>query len=169
MILTVTLNPSLDLTLLLSKLRIGRVHRSDKEILIPGGKGINISRTLKIFNEDTYVLGISGGKTGEILEEELKKREIPFDFVKLKKDIRFAIGIIETENQRPTTVINGRGPEISMEHIYELKEKFKKLIINSKFVVLSGSIPPGVPSDIYSELLDISGNYPVIKVLDAQG
>ncbi|MCS7201198.1 MAG: 1-phosphofructokinase family hexose kinase [Dictyoglomus sp.] len=169
MILTVTLNPSLDLTLFLSKLRIGRVHRSDKEILIPGGKGINISRTLKIFNEDTYVLGISGGKTGEILEEELRKREIPFDFVKMKKDIRFAVGIIETENKRPTTVINGRGPEISMEDIYELKEKFKKLIINSKFVVLSGSIPPGVPSDIYSELLDISGNYPVIKVLDAQG
>lgn len=169
MILTVTLNPSLDLTLFLPELKIGKVSRSHKEVIIPGGKGINISRTLKIFDEETFVLGISGGKTGEILEEELRKREIPFDFIKLKKNIRFAVGIVETENKRPTTVINGKGPDISTKSIYELKEKFKKLLLNSKFVVLSGSIPPGAPPKIYSDLLEISQNYPVIKVLDAQG
>ncbi|MGB9856581.1 MAG: 1-phosphofructokinase family hexose kinase [Dictyoglomaceae bacterium] len=169
MILTVTLNPSLDLTLFLSELKLGRVHRSYKEVLIPGGKGINISRTLRIFDEKTFILGFSGGTTGNILEEELKKRNIPFEFVRINGDVRFAIGIIETENNRPVTVINGRGPKISQDKIFEFKEKFEKLISNSQFVVLSGSIPPGVPQSIYLDLLEIAERYPVVKVLDAQG
>lgn len=169
MILTVTLNPSLDLTLFIPELKIGKVHRSQGEILIPGGKGINISRTLRVFDEETFVLGISGGLTGKILENELEKRGIPFDFIRIDGDTRFAVGIFETQNKRPTTVINGKGPQISSDKIYELKEKFKGLISNSKFLVLSGSIPPGVSQDIYSDLLKIAEKYPAIKVLDAQG
>ncbi len=169
MILTVTLNPSLDLTLFISELKIGRIHRSQRELLIPGGKGINISRVLRIFDEETFILGISGGLTGKILENELEKRGIPFDFIKINGDTRFAVGIFETENKRPTTVINGKGPEISSDKIYELKEKLKRLISNSKLLVLSGSIPPGVSQDIYSDLLEIAKKYPVKKVLDAQG
>lgn len=169
MILTVTLNPSLDLHLFLQELSLGKVHRSQKEILIPGGKGINISRTLKIFEEDTYVLGFSGGVTGKILEDELRKRKIPFEFTKIDGNVRFAIGIIETENNRPITVINGRGPEVPSSKILELKRKFENLISKSQFVVLSGSIPPRVSQSIYLDLLEIAEKYPVIKVLDAQG
>jgi len=82
MILTVTLNPSLDLTLSIRELKIGKVHRSEKEFLIPGGKGINISKVLKIFNEDTFILGFSGGITGTILEKELKKEKSLLNLLK---------------------------------------------------------------------------------------
>jgi 1-phosphofructokinase family hexose kinase len=169
MILTVTLNPSLDLTLSIRELKIGKVHRSEKEFLIPGGKGINISKVLKIFNEDTFILGFSGGITGTILEKELEKREIPFEFIKIKENVRFAIGIIEKENTNSMTIINGIGPKIYNDELLALKERFRSFISRAKFVVLSGSLPQGIPQSIYRDLFKMIENPTVIKVLDAKG
>ncbi|PMQ01691.1 MAG: 1-phosphofructokinase [Dictyoglomus sp. NZ13-RE01] len=169
MILTVTLNPSLDLHLFLTELSLGKVHRSERELVIPGGKGINISRVLRIFNEETFILGFSGGMTGRILEEELSKRNIPYEFVKINGSVRFAVGIVETNNNRPMTVINGRGPKIDDNNLLELKEKFCSLVERSQIVVLSGSIPPSISENIYFDLMEMSKEYKAIRVLDARG
>ncbi|HPU43164.1 MAG: 1-phosphofructokinase family hexose kinase [Dictyoglomaceae bacterium] len=168
MILIVNLNPSLDIVFNTWEIKKGKVHRSKRELMTPGGKGINVAKTLKVFGEDIFVLGFCGGSSGKILKEELDKREIPYEFIESKSMTRFAIGIME-EKGSLMTVINGSGEEIEEEKIEEFFEKFKEYIKEASTLIISGSLPLNVPENIYAKMLNLAKNYPIIKVVDARG
>ena len=168
MILIVNLNPSLDVIFYTEKFYKNKVNRSMKEYIMPGGKGINVAKTLKIFNEKMKVIGFCGGSTGIILKEELKRRDIDFNFIEVQNNTRFAIGIKDL-SKKELTILNGAGSEIPESKIEEFFEIYRNNIKDADTLIVSGSIPPNMPYDIYFKILKEAERHNIIKVLDAKG
>ncbi|WP_273334287.1 1-phosphofructokinase family hexose kinase [Dictyoglomus turgidum] len=167
MILIVNINPSLDVIFYTKGFHKSKVNRSYKEEIVPGGKGINVAKTLKAFGEEVKVIGFCGGSTGIILKEELKKRNIDYELVEIKGKTRFAIGIKE-DKKKEFTVLNGSGDKINEEEWNSFFKIFKENLENAKIVIISGSIPPETPIEIYALMLKEIKNPKILRVLDAR-
>lgn len=163
MIYTVTFNPALDYILELDKLEIGKIQKSKNELILPGGKGINVSTVLTNLDTDNVALGYKVGFVGAEIERRLKEMEIKTDFIELEEgNSRINVKIAGEEE----TAINTNGPKINEEKITELLEKLKKLEEND-ILVLSGSIPSSLKDDIYEKICNIVQKQNVKIVVDA--
>ena len=145
MIYTITFNPALDYISQVNNFEIGKINRTEKEKILPGGKGLNVSTVLKNLGIKSTALGFIAGFTGEELKRNIEQRGIKTDFIKVKKGItRINVKISSKEE----TALNGNGPDIATEDINELLEKIEQ--INSKdTVILAGNIPKCINNDIY--------------------
>lgn len=149
MIYTVTLNPSIDYVVHADEVRLGELNYMTSDFKLPGGKGINVSRILHELKVDTTALGFVGGFTGEFITNWLQKDGVITDFVKINEDTRINIKLksdVETE-------INGQGPVILKEEAEILLEKMEN-ITSRDMIVLSGSMPPSLPTDFYKQLIE---------------
>lgn len=163
MIYTVTFNPALDYILELDKLEIGKIQKSKNELILPGGKGINVSTVLTNLDTDNVALGYKVGFVGAEIERCLKEMKIKTDFIELEEgNSRINVKIAGEEE----TAINTNGPKINEEKITELLEKLKKLEEND-ILVLSGSIPSSLKDDIYEKICNIVQKQNVKIVVDA--
>ena len=163
MIYTVTFNPALDYILELDKLEIGKIQKSKNELILPGGKGINVSTVLTNLDTDNVALGYKVGFVGAEIERRLKEMKIKTDFIELEEgNSRINVKIAGEEE----TAINTNGPKINEEKITELLEKLKKLEEND-ILVLSGSIPSSLKDDIYEKICNIVQKQNVKIVVDA--
>ncbi|PRS35644.1 1-phosphofructokinase [Bacillus sp. RJGP41] len=147
MIYTVTLNPSIDYLVEVESFQMGKVNRTSYDAKFPGGKGINVSRVLKRLGNSTTALGFIGGQTGEFVKRFLRQEEIFTDFTEIAGDTRINIKLktgLETE-------INSQGPVISKGNYQQLFSQIEQLN-NNDILILSGSIPPSVPSDVYEAM-----------------
>ena len=163
MIYTVTFNPALDYILELNKLEIGKIQKSKNELILPGGKGINVSTVLTNLDTDNVALGYKVGFVGAEIERRLKEMKIKTDFIELEEgNSRINVKIAGEEE----TAINTNGPKINEEKITELLEKLKKLEEND-ILVLSGSIPSSLKDDIYEKICNIVQKQNVKIVVDA--
>lgn len=162
MIYTVTLNPALDYVMTLDDFEENTVNRSYQEHVTPGGKGINVSRSLKSLGVDTIALGFSGGIIGDYIEKALTNEGIKCDFVKINYENRVNIKLEYSKE----TEINASGPFISKENIEELKRKLDSLSYGD-FLVLSGSIGRGTPEDIYAQIMEYIANKNVKVIVDS--
>lgn len=149
MIYTVTFNPAIDYVVELVSFNIGEVNRTTREYMNLGGKGVNVSRVLTNLEIPNTSLGFIAGFTGEALRTGLAEMGVKTDFIKLKEgNTRINVnikGISETD-------INARGPEISDEAIEELFEKLN-ILKEGDILVLAGSIPASLPSDMYERIM----------------
>ncbi|MGN0463063.1 MAG: 1-phosphofructokinase [Ruminococcus sp.] len=149
MIYTVTFNPAIDYVVELVSFNVGEVNRTTREYMNLGGKGVNVSRVLTNLEIPNTSLGFIAGFTGEALRTGLAEMGVKTDFIKLKEgNTRINVnikGISETD-------INARGPEISDEAIEELFEKLNSLK-EGDILVLAGSIPASLPSDMYERIM----------------
>ena len=162
MIYTVTFNPALDYILELDKLEIGKIQKSKNELILPGGKGINVSTVLTNLDTDNVALGYKVGFVGAEIERRLKEMKIKTDFIELEEgNSRINVKIAGEEE----TAINTNGPKINEEKITELLEKLKKLEEND-ILVLSGSIPSSLKDDIYEKICNIVQKQNVKIVVD---
>lgn len=163
MIYTVTFNPALDYILELDKLEIGKIQKSKKELILPGGKGINVSTVLTNLEIDNIALGYKAGFVGAELERLLRNMKVKTDFIDLEEgNSRINVKISGEEE----TAINTNGPQISENKILELLEKLKTLNEND-YLVLSGSIPSSIKDDIYEKICSIVKKQNVKIVVDA--
>ena len=163
MIYTVTFNPALDYILELDKLEIGKIQKSKNELILPGGKGINVSTVLTNLDTDNVALGYKVGFVGAEIERRLKEMKIKTDFIELEEgNSRINVKIAGEEE----TAINTNGPKINEEKITELLEKLKKLEEND-ILVLSGSIPSSLKDDIYEKICNIVQKQNLKIVVDA--
>lgn len=163
MIYTVTFNPALDYILELDKLEIGKIQKSKNELILPGGKGINVSTVLTNLDTDNVALGYKVGFVGAEIERRLKEMNIKTDFIELEDgNSRINVKIIGEEE----TAINTNGPRITEGKIKELLEKLEKLEEND-ILVLSGSIPSSINDDIYERICSIVQKQKVKIVVDA--
>lgn len=163
MIYTVTFNPALDYILELDKLEIGKIQKSKTELILPGGKGINVSTVLTNLEIDNIALGYKAGFVGAELERLLRNMKIKTDFIDLEEgNSRINVKISGEEE----TAINTNGPQISENKILELLEKLKTLNEND-YLVLSGSIPSSIKDDIYEKICRIVKKQNVKIVVDA--
>lgn len=152
MITTVTLNVSLD-----KAYRINTVVESGKVIRISscnntaGGKGLNVSRVVDICGEKVLATGFVGGNIGNLVEELLEKDNIDNKFVHVKSETRNCINILD-ENNISTEFLES-GEMIYDNEVEKFISEFDKIIDLSDVITISGSIPKGVPIDIYSTLI----------------
>ncbi len=163
MIYTVTFNPALDYVIRMESLKLGTVNRSSAEAVYYGGKGINVSTVLKNIGVDSVALGFVAGFTGKEIEEGVKNMGVATDFIKLPEGMSRINVKIKAEQE---TEINGQGPAISMEKVEKLFDKLDRLE-KGDCLVLAGTIPASLPSDIYEQIMDRLKDKEIRIVVDA--
>lgn len=152
MIYTVTPNPTWDKTLSTPKLRPGEFHRTKFIRQDISGKGINVSRVLKILGIESKALGFIGGRIGEAFRVGLAEEGLQTDFIDVADETRTNITLLD-ESNGVYTKINEPGPTISAEHIAALYAQVEQYTLPNDIWVLSGSLPPGAPVDLYAEII----------------
>ena len=116
MIITVTLNAAIDKSLSVPNFRLGRRHRTVEQTTMPGGKGVNVARTLKSLGQPVIATGFAGGATGTRIVEQLTEESILNDFVRIREESRTNTAVHDPTNGE-TTEINERGPAVSGKEI----------------------------------------------------
>ncbi|MCQ2543011.1 MAG: 1-phosphofructokinase family hexose kinase [Lachnospiraceae bacterium] len=167
MILCVSLNPALDKMLRINKIKPGEVNRARLESVHAGGKAINVAFDLKIQGDDALVTGFIGGKTGKVIVEELKQRNMPYEFVRLVTETRTNMNYIDDEG-KVTEILEG-GHLVDAESEINFIKLYRRLVARADMVVLSGSLPIGLTDEMYAVLTDIANEADVPVCLDTSG
>ncbi len=150
MIYTVTFNPSLDYIVDVEHFTCGQTNRTNKEIIFPGGKGINVSIVLKNLGIDSVALGFMAGFTGQEIKARIEDMGISSDFISCLEGISRINMKLRSDEE---TEVNGMGPHISDQDIKKLYEKLDALS-DGDTLVLAGSIPASMPETMYSDIMD---------------
>ena len=165
MIFTVTFNPAIDYVMQVGDITFGKTNRSVAEEILFGGKGINVSSVLAELGIKTTALGFTAGFTGEALEKAVAKMGIKADFIRLKNgNTRINVKLKGSDE----TEINATGPNIERDELNCLFEKLDALK-SGDTLVLAGSIPASLPSDIYEQIAKKLQSRGVRIVVDATG
>ena len=168
MVVTVTLNAAIDKTYTVEGFSLDRVHRPSVAKSVAGGKGINVARVLRELGQDVLATGFAGGTNGNQILRGLDDEGLPHDFVRTEGESRLCIAVIDPEKGTQTEV-NENGPEVSEAEVQALRGKLEALVPKAEYLVLSGSAPPGVPSDFYAEAIALAKSHGVKAVLDTSG
>lgn len=166
MILTVTLNPSVDISYKLDEFNLNTVNRVADVSKTAGGKGLNVTRVLHQLGEDVAATGFLGGSLGDFIRTKINELGVRDHFVGSVGDTRNCIAVIHEGNQ---TEILESGPVITADEAKLFLNQFKSSIEEVDFVTISGSLPKGLKANYYGELLEIATqeNKPVL--LDTSG
>ena len=149
MILTVTMNPSIDIAYpLAGPLKVDDVNRVEP-IKTAGGKGLNVSRVLGQLGDDVLATGLLGGRMGDFIADRLDECGVAHDFARIAGESRVCIAVLHEGNQ---TEFLEAGPEVSGDELAGFGEKFRGLAGRADVVTMSGSLPRGVPVDFYATL-----------------
>lgn len=167
MITTVTLNPAIDRTIIVNKFEYGSVNRvvSSREDI--GGKGINVARILLALGCDARAIGFIGGNNYPQAEFLLKSDAIPTEFVIIDAPTRINTKLLESSTHT-TTDINEAGFTVSAQEMEAVRQLILAYADNSTFLVFSGSVPVGLPSSIYREMIEMIPSHCKIA-LDSDG
>ena len=149
MIYTITCNPSLDYITGTEGFRLGKTNRTTSQLLLPGGKGINVSTVLHSLGIPSTALGFTAGFTGAEIRRMVEGLGFQSEFIDAGEGCsRINVKIKEFDG----TEINGQGPRIRPEAVRQLMARLEKLQAGD-FVVLAGSLPSGLPGTFYRDIL----------------
>ena len=163
MIYTVTFNPSLDYIVSVPDFKLGLTNRTDSELMLPGGKGINVSIVLKNLGMESTALGFMAGFTGDEISRKVEDMGVKADFIKISQGIsRINLKLKSIDG----TEINGQGPAIGQEQVELLLKKLDTLQAGD-VLVLAGSIPASMPDDIYRNIMKRLEDKGILIVVDA--
>ncbi|MFI8826768.1 1-phosphofructokinase family hexose kinase [Streptomyces sp. NPDC053431] len=168
MIVTVTLNAALDITHRVDRLRPHSAHRVHGVGARAGGKGINVSRVLHTLGLPTLVTGLAGGPTGEAVRRELCRAELPERLTPTGGETRRTVAVVD-EHTGDTTTLLEPGPVVQPEEWHGFLADFAACVDGAAAVVLSGSLPPGLPADAYATLVRAARARGVPALLDTSG
>ena len=166
MILTVTMNPSVDISYSLSKFNLDNVNRTIEVTKTPGGKGLNVTRVLKQLDENVIATGMIGGVLGVDIQNKLDKMNIKNKFFEISGETRNCIAILHEGNQ---TEILENGPTIKEDESTKYLDYFENIVKDVNIVSISGSLPKGLENDYYSKMIEICNKYNKDVVLDCSG
>ncbi len=150
MIVTVTMNPAIDKTVDIERLEHGGLNRISHVEMDAGGKGINVSKTIKSLGGSSLATGFLGGKAGEMIEGVLKEWQIPTDFVYVEGETRTNLKVVEKSGE--VTELNEPGPVVTEAELEQLLQKLEGYAGEDTLFVLAGSVPKGCPKTIYGEI-----------------
>src|SRR4051795_10916854 len=168
MIITVTLNAAIDKSLSLPNFRLGRRHRTVDQTTMPGGKGVNVARTLKTLGPPVIATGFAGGPTGTRIIEHLTEEAILNDFVRIREESRMSTAVVDPTTGEQTE-INERGPKVEEGELELFVDKLLYLAKGAGVCVFAGSLPRGIPDDLYAQLIAEISRLGVLTVLDSEG
>lgn len=163
MILTITLNPAIDIRYEINNFEINNIFRG-KPAKTAGGKGLNVSRVLRLLGEEVEASGFLGGNSGDWISSKIESIGIKDAFIKTDAETRSCVAILGNGTQ---TEILESGEKISNDYIEKFLEFFKANFNRFETICISGSAPQGVPEDIYKTLCEIAREKKVI--LDTSG
>ena len=163
MIYTVTFNPSLDYIVSVEGFELGMTNRTSSELILPGGKGLNVSMVLGNLGVANTAFGFIAGFTGEEIVRRIEQMGVRSDFIPLDEGIsRINLKLRSIDG----TEINGRGPEIGEEALVLLTEKLD-VLGKGDVLVLAGSIPCSAPDDMYRRIMQRLDGRGVMVAVDA--
>lgn len=168
MIITVTLNAAMDKSLSVPSFQLGHRHRTVEQQAAPGGKGVNVARLLKELGQPVIATGFAGGATGTRIVEALTADSILNDFVRISEESRTNTSVLDPTTGAQTE-INERGPEVTPAEVDLFVEKLCYLARGASICVIAGSLPRGVDTGIYAELVTRLGEMGVTTVVDSEG
>jgi len=168
MIYTLTLNPAVDRELTVPAIEFDSVLRASEARVDFGGKGFNVSRLLKGMNEPSTAVGFLGGTAGELLQKGLQSLGIGTDFVWVSEETRTNVSIV-TQSHDHYIKANEKGPRVDETKQNELLHKIDSLAKSGDWWVLAGSLPPGVPNDIYACVVNVLNKHGANAILDTSG
>jgi tagatose 6-phosphate kinase len=171
MILVVSPNLAVDVTLEVDALKPGEVHRARRVVRQAGGKGVNFARALRSLGplglpeDPPLVVGFAGGRAGAAIREGLQKEGIAFELVPFSGESRTCTIVLDRGGE--ATVVNEDGPKI--EEVSGLISTFEALLQKSRAVAFMGSLPPGLPSDVYASMIARARETGRRSLLDTSG
>ncbi len=170
MILTVTLNAAVDRVYAIPAFSLNCVNRPVKAKVFAGGKGINVARVVNRLGGTVTSTGLLGGNNGQFVLDSMINENLDTDFEIIEGETRVCIAAVDTDigNQ---TEINEAGPKVSASELSRFRGKLSSLLNSRRYeyLVLSGSIPHGVPTDFYAECILLARRCDVKSILDASG
>ncbi len=168
MIVTITLNPAVDQTLVVDRFLAGDTTRVKASRFDPGGKGINVSRVVRELGGETLAMGFAPGGLGRYIEQALDSQGIACDFLHTRGETRTNITILD-ESRHVQTILSDPGPRTDPRYVEELKVRLRKRLSPGDWLVLAGSIPPPLDAGVYTEIISEATEMGVHTVLDADG
>jgi len=183
MIVVVCLNPALDITHRVTAVHWGGVNRPTAVHARPGGKGLNVARTLHALGAELLLTGLVGGTTGAAIEAELGRLGVPAALTPIAGETRRTFTIVAdgigadgtrsggtaVGNSRAVTAFNEAGPEVSAREFAEFRGRYERALAGAGAVVLSGSLPTGLAAATYATLIETAAAAGVPAVLDTHG
>jgi len=167
MIVTVTMNPAIDKTVDIGKFERGDLNRIKRVEIDAGGKGINVSKTIRELGGESIATGFVGGTSGTIIKQVLTDLGLRTDFVEVKGETRTNLKVVEETGE--VTELNEPGPEVSKDQLNDLLNRLEGYANPDTLFVLAGSIPAGIPTDIYRKITEQVHQKGAKVLLDADG
>jgi len=168
MIATITLNPSLDESIIVHELKVDETNRWTSLRHYAGGKGIGVSRSIHEMGGRSTAYGFVGGADGRQLEILLDEEGVPFSFTPIEQETRTNVIITDTLTSQQTR-IDAPGPHISRKEMARFHRKISEIYPKPDLIVVGGSIPPGVPVNIYYNIVTGAKNDEIRSILDSDG
>lgn len=163
MIYTVTFNPSLDYIVSVDGFQLGLTNRTSSELLLPGGKGLNVSMVLGNLGIENTALGFTAGFTGDEIIRLARAMGVKTDFISIENGMsRINVKLKSIDG----TEINGSGPDIDEEAVAKLMRKLDGLG-SGDVLALAGSIPSSMPDDMYRRIMERLKDKNVMTAVDA--
>lgn len=166
--LTITLNAAVDTTYVLDTLVRGDANRVSRKLEAPGGKGNNVGRVLAVLGHSVVASGFIAGRSGGFIEDGLRSLGIETAFLEVPGESRVCLTLVERDSGVITEVLEA-GVEIPGQAASELLPLARALARQVDTVVVSGSLPAGLPSDYYAGLLSELRPLPARLALDSSG
>jgi 1-phosphofructokinase family hexose kinase len=168
MIITVTPNPAVDQTLLVSQLTLDDVNHYRESHLDPAGKGINVSRVVHRLGWPTIAFGFLSGEIGLIAQEALDAEGMQHHFVQVPGQTRLNVTIVD-EKGGTSTSLYGPGPPVTPTQLESLNGLLEFWLQAGRILVLAGSLPPNTPPDLYAAYVRLASSKGVKTLLDSDG
>jgi tagatose 6-phosphate kinase len=167
-ILVVCLNPALDITHEVPAVDWAGVNRPDAVHARPGGKGLNVARTLLATGTPARVLGLAGGLAGSGVRSRLSDAGVTAEFTEISAETRRTFTVVD-RSRGASALFNEPGPLVSPEEFAAFAAGYERALAGAAAVVLSGSLPPGLPAGTYAALGRLAAAAGVPVVLDTHG
>ena len=168
MILCVNPNAAIDKTVIVRSFQLDEIHRPEQVMAFPGGKGCNVARALNTLGEQPVVTGWVGGFAGQFIEAGLHHEGIETAFVQTDFESRTCLSILDPDRNTLTEIYE-KGEPVPPEQVEALKVRFREVAATCAAVTFSGSLPAGVPTDFYAQLIAIAREVGVLVMLDSSG
>ncbi len=168
MLVSMTLNPAIDKMLEIEEFRYGEMNRVDASLVRIAGKGYHVAMSYQILGGSSFCLGFSFRNNRAMTEKYFLQNSLPNEFVEVQGDLRVNVKLKDRSTGR-ITEINDRGTEIGKKDLAAVFDLFRKYIPECGLFVLTGSLPPGVPPDVYRDMISEALEKGKISVLDAEG
>jgi len=167
-ITTVALNPAIDRTLIVPGFAAGATNRVAAARVDPGGKGINVARAAQALGARVQVLGFLGSENAELILKSLTQAQVAHDFLMVPGETRTNLKIVEPGTGQ-LTELNERGFTVDEGQVRELMRLVERRLPDTAVLVLTGSLPAGVPDTVYRDLVALARRSGVPAILDADG